>query len=171
MHKPSQWSRFLHLAEFWYNSSHYSAIGMSPFEATYVRPPPPLFRDANFSPTLKATTDYHETHNAIIDKLKMNLGCVRKQMKTRADKGHADVQFDVGDRVFVKLHKYRQNSVAQRCSSKLDRCYFGPFLIIARVSSVAYKLDHPPQSRIHDVFHISLPKNEPQRRSTIYFIP
>lgn len=31
--QPHKWFKLLHLVEFWYNSSHHLAIGMSPFEA------------------------------------------------------------------------------------------------------------------------------------------
>lgn len=37
---PKLWLQFLHLAEYWYNSSYQSAIRMSPFEALYGRAPP-----------------------------------------------------------------------------------------------------------------------------------
>ncbi|MCH88698.1 hypothetical protein A2U01_0009589, partial [Trifolium medium] len=40
--EPQLWLRFLALAEFWYNTSFHSAIGMSPFEALYGRKPPNL---------------------------------------------------------------------------------------------------------------------------------
>lgn len=33
--KPNIWEQWLSLAEFWYNSSHHSAIQCSPFEAMY----------------------------------------------------------------------------------------------------------------------------------------
>jgi hypothetical protein len=32
---PAKWTQWLSLAEFWYNSSHHSAINTSPFEALY----------------------------------------------------------------------------------------------------------------------------------------
>ncbi|KAL0388981.1 UNVERIFIED_CONTAM: Gag-Pol polyprotein [Sesamum calycinum] len=40
--EPQLWFQFLHLAEFWYNSSHHSSIGMTPFQALYGRPPPSI---------------------------------------------------------------------------------------------------------------------------------
>lgn len=36
---PKQWFKFLHLAEYWFNTSFHSAIKMSPFEALYGRSP------------------------------------------------------------------------------------------------------------------------------------
>ena len=37
---PKDWFKFLHLAEYWHNTTIHSAIKMSPFEALYGRPPP-----------------------------------------------------------------------------------------------------------------------------------
>lgn len=36
---PKQWSQWLPLAEFWYNTSYHSALGQSPFEVLYGHPP------------------------------------------------------------------------------------------------------------------------------------
>lgn len=36
---PTKWSRRLALAEFWYNTTHHSALGTSPFEVLYGHPP------------------------------------------------------------------------------------------------------------------------------------
>ncbi|KAL4590366.1 hypothetical protein LXL04_003295 [Taraxacum kok-saghyz] len=40
--EPQSWSKFLYLAEYWYNTSHHSAINMAPFQALYGRPIPDL---------------------------------------------------------------------------------------------------------------------------------
>jgi len=36
---PSRWTQWIALAEFWYNSSHHSSLGRSPFEVLYGFPP------------------------------------------------------------------------------------------------------------------------------------
>ena len=36
---PTLWSKWLSLAEFWYNTSYHSTIKMSPFKALYGHPP------------------------------------------------------------------------------------------------------------------------------------
>jgi hypothetical protein len=36
---PKQWIKWISVAEFWYNTSLHSAIGMSPFEALYGHSP------------------------------------------------------------------------------------------------------------------------------------
>jgi hypothetical protein len=76
-------------------------------------------------------------------------------MKQQADKKKADISFDVGDQVFVKLQPYVQSSLATRANEKLAFKYFGPYSILEKIGSVAYKLALPADSAIHPIFHIS----------------
>lgn len=79
-------------------------------------------------------------------------------MKKRADAGRQVCDLQVGDKVLVKLQKYCQQSAARRLSHKLERCYFGPFVITEKTGEVAFRLQLPDDAKIHNVFHASLLK-------------
>jgi len=79
-------------------------------------------------------------------------------MKCKADGKRRDIEFLVGDNVFVKLQPYRQSLVALRKNQKLDMRYFRSFEILERIGPVAYKLKLPDTVKIHPIFHISLQK-------------
>jgi hypothetical protein len=77
------------------------------------------------------------------------------RMKHQADKRRSEHTFSVGDWDYLKLHPYVQSSLAHRSNQKLAFKYFGPFWVLARIGSVAYKLELPPTSSVHPVFHVS----------------
>lgn len=76
-------------------------------------------------------------------------------MKSYADKGRSEREFQVGDNMYLKLQPYIQSSVAPRTNQKLSFKYYGPFPVIERVGAVAYKLQLPDDCRIHPVVHVS----------------
>jgi hypothetical protein len=88
-------------------------------------------------------------------------------MKAQADKRRSDRQFSIGDYVYLKLQPYVQTSLAPRAHPKLSFRYFGPYKIIDKIGSVAYKLEPPPSSSVHPVFHVSLLKPAPSTKYTV----
>jgi len=57
------------------------------------------------------------------------------------DKRH-DVNFQVGDWVFVKLRPCRQASVTRASYSKLTKRFFGPFQILRKVSPLVTNFNY-----------------------------
>jgi len=82
-------------------------------------------------------------------------------MKRQADKGRSERVFSVGDKVFLKLQPYVQSSLLRRANHKLSFRFFRTFNILENIGPVAYKLELPPSSSIHPVFHVSQLKLSP----------
>jgi hypothetical protein len=57
--------------------------------------------------------------------------------------------------VYLKLQPHIQSSAAPRSNHKLSFRYYGPFKILQRVGALAYKLQLPPEAKIHPVVHVS----------------
>lgn len=76
-------------------------------------------------------------------------------MKFHADKHRLERSFLVGDWVYLRLQPYRQKSISHKTFNKLSPRFYGPFQVLQKIGAVTYKLDLPPGSQIHPVFHVS----------------
>ncbi|KAL0556108.1 hypothetical protein IC582_004618 [Cucumis melo] len=80
----------------------------------------------------------------------------QSRQKSYADVRRKDLEFDVGDMVFLKVAPMK---VVLRFKKKGKLCprFVGPFEILERIGPVAYRLALPPSfSTVHDVFHVSI---------------
>jgi ribosomal protein L21E len=152
---PKQWKHWLGMAQFWYNSSYHSAIAMTPFEALFGHKP------SYFGLTITAVDAPMSLASWLTDRNNMSalihhhLLRAQQRMKHQADLHRSERIFTVGDWVFLKLQPYVQQSVMTRANRKLSFKFYGPFQVLQRVGSVAYKLDLPSTSMIHPVVHVS----------------
>ncbi|KAL4273905.1 hypothetical protein GQ457_13G021490 [Hibiscus cannabinus] len=98
---------------------------------------------------LKGTT---EKVKLIRDQLKI----ASDRQKSYVDLKCREIEYVVGDRVFLKVSPWKKVMRFGR-KGKLSPRYIGPYEIVERVGSIAYRLLLPPElERIHDVFHVSM---------------
>jgi hypothetical protein len=152
---PKQWSRWLPLCEYWYNTNWHSALGKSPFEVLYGYSPRYFGLSADDTLAPVDVQQWLDQRLVITESVRQHLLRVKQRMKRQADKKRTERSFSVGDRVFLKLQPYAQSSVLRRASHKLAFRYFGPYTILKKIGSVAYELELPSSSRVHPVFHVS----------------
>lgn len=93
--------------------------------------------------------------NLLSKLIQQQLMRAQQRMKHQSDKNRSEREFKVGDLVYLKLQPHVQSSVAFRSNHKLSFKFFGPYKILARVGSVAYKLELPASAAIHPVVHVS----------------
>nr|GFA43063.1 putative reverse transcriptase domain-containing protein [Tanacetum cinerariifolium] len=65
------------------------------------------------------------------------------------------MEYQVGDRVILKVSPCKR-VIRFGKQGKLNPRYVGPFKVLGKVGSIAYKLELPQElSRIHNTFHVS----------------
>jgi hypothetical protein len=152
---PKTWKNWLSLAQLWYNSSFHSSLGCSPFKALYGYEANLGLQPATSDQAPTSVTEIIANREAHLQLLKQRLAQAQNRMKVQADRNRTDKQFMVGDLVLLRLQPYTQSSVASRPYPKLAYKFFGPYKVLERIGSVAYKLELPDNSGVHPVFHIS----------------
>ena len=100
-------------------------------------------------------SDWLHEREVMQNLVRQHLIRAQDRMKRQADKGRSERVFQVGDRVYLKLQPYVQSSLAPRANQKLSFKFFGPYSVVERIGSVAYRLDLPPSALVHPVFHVS----------------
>ena len=88
--------------------------------------------------------------------IRQRLLTAQSLQKSYADVPRRPLEFEVGDHVFLKVMPKR-GVVRFGKQGKLSQRFVGPFEILERVGTVAYRLTLPPSmSGVHEVFHVSM---------------
>ncbi|GKA75244.1 putative reverse transcriptase domain-containing protein [Tanacetum coccineum] len=106
------WVKYLPLAEFSYNNSYHASIKAAPCEALYGR------------------------------KCRSPMCWAKDRQKSYADRKRKPMEFEVGDRVMLKVSPWK-GVVQFGKRGKLNPRYVRPFRVLAKVGKVAYKMELP----------------------------
>ena len=103
------WDKYLALAEFTYNNSYQTTIGMAPYEALYGRKcRSPVHWDEVGERKLIGPELVQQTAE-VVEKIRQRMKTAQSRQKSYADKRRRRLEFNIGDHVFS------QNSSNERC--------------------------------------------------------
>ncbi|GJY26060.1 putative reverse transcriptase domain-containing protein [Tanacetum coccineum] len=93
----------------------------------------------------------HEDTKNIVQ-IKSRIQAARDCQKSYADVRHKPLEFKVGDKVMLKVSPWKR-VIHFGKRGKLNPRYIGPFKVLAKVGTVAYRLKRPQQlSKVHSTF-------------------
>ena len=127
---------------------------MAPYEALYGRlcQSPVSWKKVGERPS--TSPDLVRDTSKKVDFIRKRLLTTQSRQKSYVDRRRRPLEFEVGDHVFFKVMPKR-GVVKFGKGGKLSPRYIGPFEILERVGTVAYRLALPPSlSGVHVVFHI-----------------
>ena len=88
--------------------------------------------------------------------IRKRLKVASDRQKSYADLKRRDIEYEVGDKVFLKVSSWKKIlQFGQK--GKLSPRFIGPYEILERIGPMAYRLALPPElAKLHDVFHVSM---------------
>ncbi|XP_073138411.1 uncharacterized protein [Henckelia pumila] len=129
------WESRLPLVEFAYNNSYQATIGMASYEALYERPCRSLVLWTEIGERSELGPEIDQQTAEVVTKICDRMRTAQSRQKSYADHRRRDLEFLVGDHVFVRVAPMKG----------------------VIVEALAYRVALPPNlDGVHNVFHVSM---------------
>ena len=139
------WEEHFPLVEFAYNNSYQASIQMAPYEALYGRPCRSPLCWIEVGESSITGPDLIRDTSEKVSLILQRLLTAQSRQKSYADVRRRPLEFEVGDHVFLKRGVVRFGK-----RGKLLPRFIGPFEVLERIGTVAYRLALPPSmSGVH----------------------
>jgi hypothetical protein len=97
------WVRWLHMGEYFYNTTYHMSIRMSPFRALYGYDAHSFIETVFGDNRVSGAKDWVEESQRILQSVRENLQSAQNQQKIYADRHRVERSFEVGDLFFLRL--------------------------------------------------------------------
>nr|GEX38947.1 putative reverse transcriptase domain-containing protein [Tanacetum cinerariifolium] len=139
----------------WNYCCYHATIKAALFEALYGRKcrSPVCWAEVGDAQLIGPELIYDTTEK--IFQIKQRIEAARDRQKSYANVRRKPFEFQVGDRVMLKVSPWK-GIIHFGKQGKLNPRYIRPFKVLAKVRTIAYRFELPQQlSRVHSTFHAS----------------
>ncbi|KAK3510911.1 hypothetical protein QTP70_025547 [Hemibagrus guttatus] len=142
------WSQYLGWAEYTQNSLYQPFTGLTPFQCV-LGYQPPLFPWSGEPSNVPAVDYWFQESERVWHSVHHQLQCALRQRRQTADLRRSEAPvYQPGQKVWLSTRDIRLH---QPCR-KLGPRFIGPFTILKQINLVTYKLQLPPEYRIHSTY-------------------
>ncbi len=159
--EQNNWDELLSPIEYVLNSCKQLSTNYTPFELDYgrkIRYPTDLLLETQLNKRKFEDRDVEKMikqHRVMIQDAIESLRSAQINQQIQANRKRKDYDFKVGDKVMLRTKNYLSGEKKFRPKRKLAAKWAGPFELIEKVSSTAFRVRLPPKWQIHDVIHVA----------------
>jgi hypothetical protein len=152
---PSQdeWDEWLPQVEFSVNNAWQEFIKNTPFMLNFGQQPrTPLNQSGGREVRVPQASNFARTLEENLARAKASLLAAWSRQKLFADERRTEVELAVGQNVLFSTINFK---LAHPWTRKLLPKWVGPFKVVERIGKVAYKVELPPNLKMHTFFTYS----------------
>ena len=151
LRNPTHWDDLLTYLEFAYTASVNAVTGYTPFYLMYGEQP--CVSTTMLQPLSSSVGIFPRTVWRALRIARERIQIQLNRHKERIDKRRRHIEFEEGDPVYICTQNLSDTQMPS-LPRKLWPKFVGPFVIVNKISSKLYRLQLPPEFKVHPVFNV-----------------